>query len=165
MEPVSYIFCNSCRHRNPPRSSFCSACGQILDLPEERTISLAKTDPLQDAPGDFDNVEVALGGIHVGQGILVVRSGSLIGERFALGTLASIGRNPECEICLDDVTVSRRHAEVSHIADSYVVRDMGSLNGTYVNQARVDEQPLNHGDELQIGKFRMVFFDGASVSS
>ena len=162
---MSYVFCNSCGHRNPPKSSFCSACGQVLDLPEERTIALAKTDPLQDAAGDFDNVEVTIGGIHVGQGMLVIRSGAQTGERFALGTLVSIGRNPECEICLDDVTVSRRHAEVSHIAESYVVRDLGSLNGTYVNQHRVDEQALSHGDELQVGKFRMVFFDGASVSS
>jgi len=126
---------------------------------------LAKTDPLQDAAGELDNVEVTIGGIHVGQGMLVIRSGAQTGERFTLGTLVSIGRNPECEICLDDVTVSRRHAEVSHIADSYVVRDMGSLNGTYVNQQRVDEKALGHGDELQIGKFRMVFFDGANVAS
>jgi pSer/pThr/pTyr-binding forkhead associated (FHA) protein len=73
-----------------------------------------------------------------------------------------IGRNPECTVCLDDVTVSRRHAELRLGSDGYLVTDMGSLNGTYVNQERVEEILLQNGDELQVGKYRMVFFDGAS---
>lgn len=161
-----YIFCNSCGHRNPPKSSFCSACGGVLDLPEQRTIVLAKTDPLQDAPGDSDNVHVTITDIHSGNGLLVVRSGDQTGEHFTLDNpIVSIGRHPDSTIYLDDVTVSRRHAEVHHIGGSYVVRDLGSLNGTYVDQERVEERQLSHGDELQIGKFRMVFFDGAVISS
>jgi pSer/pThr/pTyr-binding forkhead associated (FHA) protein len=74
--------------------------------------------------------------------------------------LTTIGRHPDSAICLDDVTVSRRHAQVSLDNGRYVVRDLGSLNGTYVNQMRIDELALEQGDELQIGKYRMVFFNG-----
>ncbi len=83
-------------------------------------------------------------------------------ESISLSTevLTRLGRHPESEIRLDDITVSRRHAEVTRIGDSYTVRDVGSLNGTYVNQHRVDDATLAHGDEVQIGKFRLVFFDG-----
>lgn len=137
-----------------------------MDLPEQRTIVLAKTDPLQDAPGDADNVHVTITDIHSGNGLLVVRSGDQTGEHFTLDDpIVSIGRHPDSTIYLDDVTVSRRHAEVHHVGGSYVVRDLGSLNGTYVDQERVEERQLSHGDELQIGKFRMVFFDGAVISS
>lgn len=161
-----YIFCNSCGHRNPPKSSFCSACGGVLDHPGERTIVLAKTDPLQDAPGDSDNVHVTITDSHSGHGLLVVRAGDQTGESFALDVpVISIGRDPESDIYLDDVTVSRRHAEVHQVGGAYVVRDLGSLNGTYVDQERVEERQLMHGDELQIGKFRMVYFDGTEVSS
>jgi pSer/pThr/pTyr-binding forkhead associated (FHA) protein len=138
----------------------------VLDHPEQRTIVLAKTDPLQDAPGDSDNVHVTITALHSGHGLLVVRSGDQTGESFALDLpVVSIGRHPESTIYLDDVTVSRRHAEIHQVAGAYVVRDLGSLNGTYVDQERVEERQLSHGDELQIGKFRMVYFDGAEVSS
>ena len=84
------------------------------------------------------------------------------GDRFALDTdITRLGRHPDSEIRLDDITVSRRHAEVQHTADGYVVADSGSLNGTYVNQERVERATLHHGDELQIGKFRLVFFERA----
>ena len=127
---------------------------------------LAKTDPLQDAPGNSDNVRVTITDSHTGNGLLVVRSGDQTGERFSLDDkIVSIGRHPECTIYLDDVTVSRRHAEVHQVGGAYVVRDLGSLNGTYLNQELVEERQLGHGDELQIGKFRMVFFDGADVTS
>ena len=69
-----------------------------------------------------------------------------------------LGRHPDSEISLDDITVSRRHAEIEHRADIWLVRDAGSLNGTYVNHRRIEETPLAHGDEVQVGKFRLVFF-------
>ena len=132
----------------------------MLDLPDERTIVLAKVDPLQDAPGDADNVSLSSAELHSGMGLLVIRSGSQSGNRYVVEALTSIGRHPESAICLDDVTVSRRHAEVVLENGRYVVRDLGSLNGTYVNQMRIDELALEQGDELQIGKYRMVFFNG-----
>ncbi len=164
---MAYTYCNSCGHRNPPQSTFCSACGTVLDHPGERTIVLSKVDSLQDAPGPQDNVQILLSeirGSDGAHGLLVMRSGERSGERFALtAERLEIGRNPECSVCLDDVTVSRRHAEIRSHDNHSVVTDLGSLNGTYVNQERVEEVVLQNGDELQIGKFRMVFFDGAGI--
>lgn len=158
---MAYVFCNSCGHRNPPTAAFCSACGSTLDVPADRTITIAKVDPLQDAPGPDDDVMVNLDDVSTGLGVLVVRAGAQAGQRFQLrNPLTRLGRHPDSEISLDDITVSRRHAEVERGAEGhYLVRDAGSLNGTYVNQERIDEVILQHGDELQVGKFRMVFFD------
>jgi pSer/pThr/pTyr-binding forkhead associated (FHA) protein len=156
---MTHVFCNQCGHRNPSESAFCSSCGSLLDRPADHTITLAKVDPLQDAPGTADDTIVELDGLAGGVPSLVVRSGSQAGASFALSDpLTRLGRHPDSEIMLDDITVSRRHAEVAHIDGEWRVRDAGSLNGTYVNHERVDERTLQHGDELQVGKFRLVFF-------
>ncbi|MEM8925304.1 MAG: FHA domain-containing protein [Actinomycetota bacterium] len=90
--------------------------------------------------------------------MFVVRQGPKRGSRIHLDSDAiTIGRHPDSDIFLDDVTVSRRHAEVRRIGDSFEVADAGSLNGTYVNQARVENERLADGDELQVGKFKLVF--------
>ena len=159
---MAYTFCNKCGHRNPPESLFCSACGSPLDLHADHTISLAKVDPLLDASGPADDVQVDLNQLPSEGGVLIVRSGSQAGETFVLSDpLTRLGRHPDSEIMLDDITVSRRHADVERTATGYVARDSGSLNGTYVNQQRIDEAPLRQGDELQVGKFRLVFFERA----
>ncbi len=159
---MAYTFCNKCGHRNPPESLFCSACGSPLDLQADHTISLAKVDPLLDASGPADDVQVDLNQLPSEGGVLIVRSGSQAGETFVLSDpLTRLGRHPDSEIMLDDITVSRRHADVERTATGYVARDSGSLNGTYVNQQRIDEAPLRQGDELQVGKFRLVFFERA----
>jgi pSer/pThr/pTyr-binding forkhead associated (FHA) protein len=158
---MAYLFCNQCGHRNPPGSLFCSSCGWALDSVSNRTVTLARVDPAQDAPGPADDLTVDFDQLTEGVGTLIVRAGSQAGERFPLvDVLTRLGRHPESEIILDDITVSRRHAEVTRVGATYIVRDVGSLNGTYVNQERVEEAPLRHGDELQVGKFRLVFFDG-----
>ena len=155
---MSYVFCNRCGHRNPPVSGFCSACGSVLDVVDDRTITLAKVDPLQDAPGIADDVVVDLSDIAVGEAILVVRGGDDEGNFFGLRTqVTTIGRHPESDIVLDDITVSRRHSELRLVDGRYVASDAGSLNGTYVNQQRIDSAVLAQGDELQVGKFRLVF--------
>ena len=74
-------------------------------------------------------------------------------------TLTRLGRHPDSEISLDDITVSRRHADIRRADEGYEVADSGSLNGTYVNQERIERAVLQHGDELQIGKFRLVYFE------
>jgi hypothetical protein len=159
---VAYVFCNKCGHRNPPESGFCSACGTALDVISDHTITLAKVDPLQDAPGLADDVQFSLSDIPSDGGVLIVRSGAQAGETFLLASpLTRLGRHPDSEIMLDDITVSRRHADVERVPEGYVVRDAGSLNGTYVNQQRIDEAQLHQGDELQVGKFRLVFFERA----
>jgi len=160
---MAHVFCNQCGHRNPLESAFCSSCGSVLDRPADHTVTLAKVDPLQDAPGMADDTIVDLRDLPTDVASLVVRSGSQAGETFPLTALVTrLGRHPESEIILDDITVSRRHAEVERVDSGYVVRDAGSLNGTYVNQTRVDQSSLRHGDELQVGKFRMVFFELAA---
>lgn len=160
---MTYVFCNRCGHRNPPTSAFCSACGSVLDLKEEHTITLAKVDPLQDAPGPQDDVIVELDEIPEGMPILVVRGGDDEGRYFTLaGGVTRIGRHADSDVVLDDITVSRRHCELQHQSGGYLVRDMGSLNGTYVNQERVDESEVRHGDEIQVGKFHLVLLEGVS---
>jgi pSer/pThr/pTyr-binding forkhead associated (FHA) protein len=160
---MAYVFCNQCGHRNPPESGFCSSCGSVLDGIADHTITLAKVDPLQDAPGADDDVVVSVGDLAVGVASLIVRSGSQAGDAFALDDqLTRLGRHPDSEISLDDITVSRRHAEVERTDAGYVVRDAGSLNGTYLNAERIDDEVVLHqGDELQVGKFRLVFFERA----
>lgn len=154
------VFCNQCGHRNPPESHFCSSCGSPLDRVADQTVTLAPVDPLQDAPGDADDIHVPLSELPDEWAVLIVRAGEQAGDRFALDqSPIRLGRHPDSEIILDDITVSRRHASIEHVADGYTLSDAGSLNGTYVNQQRIDHVKLHHGDELQIGKFRLVFFD------
>ena len=94
--------------------------------------------------------------------VLIVRSGVQAGDRFTLkGNVTKLGRHPDSEIMLDDITVSRRHATIQRTDEGYVVSDAGSLNGTYLNQERIDRAVIRHGDELQIGKFRLVLFERA----
>ena len=156
---MKYVFCNKCGHRNPPGSAFCSACGSVLDVPgDSQTIVLTRPDPLQDAPGQADDVVVDINEISGDEALLVVRDGPEVGRRYRLtAATTTVGRFPENDIELDDITVSRRHATIHRVGSGFLVRDAGSLNGTYVNQRRVEEGSLAQGDELQIGKFRMVF--------
>ena len=97
-------------------------------------------------------------GLPEGQALLVVKRGPNAGSRFLLDqATTSAGRHPDSDIFLDDVTVSRKHAVFQADGESFVVRDVGSLNGTYVNRERIDSAVLRAGDEVQIGKFRLVF--------
>ncbi|AZA13505.1 FHA domain-containing protein [Corynebacterium choanae] len=102
--------------------------------------------------------------IPAGAGLLVVKRGPNSGARFLLDQeVTSVGRSPESDIFLDDVTVSRRHAEFRMADGEFRVCDLGSLNGTYVNREPKDEQTVHDGDEIQIGKFRLVFVAGRSA--
>lgn len=103
-----------------------------------------------------------------GSALLVVHRGPGEGTEFVLPATAdvvTVGRSPESGIFLDDVTVSRHHAEFRHGAEGWSVQDIGSLNGTYVNRVRVDDQHLGGGDEVQVGKFRFVFLLGLDAPS
>ncbi|MGA1257643.1 MAG: FHA domain-containing protein [Ilumatobacteraceae bacterium] len=158
---VQYVFCNQCGHRNPPVSTFCSVCGGVLDKPSLRTGVLPKTDPLLDGIFDDDNAVVQEGEVAPGEVMLVIRQGPEIGTRYSLvGEQISVGRVPDNDIQLDDVTVSRQHAVLVRQGAAWLVRDLGSLNGTYVNNERVDESVIEHGDALQIGRFHLVAFFG-----
>ena len=168
------VYCNNCGHKNPIGSNFCSSCGAILetDSPENTTITFHPTSPVDPVgPGDSgddpadDEVPVELTELPTDLGVLVVKRGQNAGSRFTLTSpVTTAGRHPESDIFLDDVTVSRRHVEIAVAGDGFVVRDVGSLNGTYLNRERIDEAPLVNGDELQIGKFKLVFLQGGTDS-
>jgi pSer/pThr/pTyr-binding forkhead associated (FHA) protein len=97
--------------------------------------------------------------LRPGTALLIVLRGPNSGARFLLDDAeVTSGRHPDSDIFLDDVTVSRKHALFARSDRGYVVRDAGSLNGTYVNRERIDEAPLQTGDEVQIGKFRLVYY-------
>jgi pSer/pThr/pTyr-binding forkhead associated (FHA) protein len=154
------VFCNRCGHRNAPGSNFCSSCGAPLGpmAPgEERTtiVYIPET-------GEEEAFPVEVEEVPAGVGFLVVKRGPNVGSRFALDAdVVQAGRHPDSHIFLDDITVSRRHAEIVREPDgSYTVRDAGSLNGTYLNRERVEAAKLSDGDELQIGTFKLVFLTG-----
>jgi len=132
--------------------------------PERTTVFRA--DFLTDAEGVGAPVqEPAVAGVDAlpaGSALLVVKRGPNAGSRFLLDQdTTSAGRHPDSDIFLDDVTVSRRHAEFRREGGEFVVIDVGSLNGTYVNREPVDQAVLANGDEVQIGKFRLVFLTSA----
>ncbi len=153
---VDAVFCHNCGHRNPEGVNFCSSCGHaLLADGDDATITLQPTD---DGDATEDRPDVTLVEVPHGAGVLVVTRGPNIGARYLLGEhVVKAGRHPESDIFLDDITVSRRHVEISPKDGAYWVRDVGSLNGTYVNRERIDEVPLAPGDEVQIGKFKLVY--------
>ena len=156
---MAEVFCNQCGHRNPAGSNFCSSCGAALELSrDDRTITFQGIDA---AEGTDDDVTVGLDELPGDTGVLVVKRGDNAGSKFALqAEVTTAGRHPDSHIFLDDITVSRRHAEIARTPAGYVVRDVGSLNGTYLNRERIEEASIANGDELQIGKFKLVFFAG-----
>ena len=114
-----------------------------------------------DARGLSAEDQATIDALRPGTGLLIVLRGPNTGARFLLDDAeVSTGRHPDSDIFLDDVTVSRRHAEFVQEGAGYSLRDVGSLNGTYVNRELVDHAGLRTGDEVQIGKFRLVFYAG-----
>ncbi|WP_250567158.1 FHA domain-containing protein [Streptomyces sp. Tu102] len=173
--PMSALVCTRCGNRNAENSRFCSNCGAPLrsgatpERPSETTSTIsisgieaydAETTGQTQIPALSPEAQAAVDALPLGSALLVVRRGPNSGSRFLLdGDLTTAGRHPQSDIFLDDVTVSRRHVEFRRAQDgSFTVADVGSLNGTYVNRERIDQVPLNNGDEVQIGKYRLVFY-------
>jgi pSer/pThr/pTyr-binding forkhead associated (FHA) protein len=168
-------FCTNCGHRNPDDARFCANCGTRLvsttpptDEPSRdpsATMSFrapSKSEQTDERPLNEEDA-AAVDALPEGSALLVVQRGPSAGSRFLLDTdVVTAGRHPDSEIFLDDVTVSRRHAEFRRGPEGYRVSDVGSLNGTYVNRDRIDELVLQGGDEVQIGKFRLVYFAGGA---
>ncbi|MCW2759110.1 MAG: signal peptide protein [Nocardioidaceae bacterium] len=130
----------------------------VTDSSATITFGVPQTD---DDRGLDDDDAAAVDALPTGSALLVVQRGPGAGNRFLLDQeVVTAGRHPDSEIFLDDITVSRRHVEFRSTGDGYTVTDVGSLNGTYVNRDRIEESTLQNGDEVQIGKFRLVFFAG-----
>ena len=164
---MASVFCTQCGQQNPDDSRFCARCGASLTAPggdasaprpgeQTTTISMSGLESAE----DHDEVdELGVEALPSGSALLVVKRGPNAGSRFLLDKdLTTAGRHPESDIFLDDVTVSRRHAEFHREGGGFAVRDVGSLNGTYLNRERIEQAPLANGDEVQIGKFRLVYF-------
>jgi hypothetical protein len=168
------VYCTGCGQPNPDGARFCSNCGTPLaQLPGERateTTSAIYLGGSETADADFSDDSVAeapaLDALPPGTALLVVRRGPNAGSRFLLDSdLTLVGRHPESDIFLDDITVSRRHAEFYRQGGGFTVRDVGSLNGTYVNRERIEEADLTGGEEVQVGKFRLVFLAGPRLQA
>ncbi|MGC4112004.1 MAG: FHA domain-containing protein [Nocardioides sp.] len=167
-------YCSNCGNANPDDARFCSQCGSRLASDEApatpeiavdstATISLAGTAaPDVSSDRQLNPVDAAaVDALPIGSALLVVQRGPGAGSRFLLDKdVVTAGRHADSEIFLDDVTVSRRHATFTREGDSFTVADAGSLNGTYVNRDRIDHVALKDTDEVQIGKYRLVFFQG-----
>ena len=154
------IVCARCGHQNAESARFCSSCGAPLPDTGDATQSIAAVESeatiAEETAADLDELPDGIGAV-------IVDRGPNAGSRFLLEhTTTAAGRHPESEIFLDDVTVSRRHAMFERRPDGYVLRDVGSLNGTYANGDRVDEYQLRNGDEVQIGRYRLMFLVGGS---
>jgi pSer/pThr/pTyr-binding forkhead associated (FHA) protein len=150
------VRCTKCGHRNPDGAHFCANCGSPLQ--EDTTISFTPIEVEEEAGTEAGAPQSEL---EAGQALLVVQRGPNAGSKFLIDNdVTSAGRHPESDIFLDDVTVSRRHAEFLRQDDRFLVKDVGSLNGTYVNRQRVEQAQLASGDELQIGKFKLTFYVG-----
>lgn len=166
------VFCTNCGQANPGDARYCANCGTVLmaSVPsaepvESETSTHTLTPPeieaLEAGPeerGLAEETASAVEALPTETALLVVKRGPNAGSRFHLDTaLTTAGRHPDSDIFLDDVTVSRRHAEFHREEHGFTVRDVGSLNGTYVNRERVERQSLASGDEVRIGKFGLVF--------
>ncbi len=180
-------FCTACGKQNPDDARFCSRCGTklVVDHPvadgpavspaeglggsapgaDEATATISISTPPEKADTSDRHLSpvdaAAVDALPSGSAMLVVQKGPSAGSRFLLDKdEVGAGRHNESEIFLDDVTVSRRHAVFTREGNEFSVADAGSLNGTYVNRDRIDKVVLKDSDEVQIGKYRLVFFSG-----
>lgn len=161
------MYCRHCGHENRDDDSVCANCGRPLETSEDATTGIfpaqvdqagatATEEPSQAPPSEAAEVVAAL---EPGTALLFAVRGPNQGARFLLDRdRTTIGRHPESDIFLDDITVSRRHAEFRRDGGGFVVHDAGSLNGTYVNGQRADARAVASGDEVQVGKFKLVAY-------
>jgi hypothetical protein len=150
---VSVVYCQECGFQNPESANYCSRCGSLLAKGDAQSTETTQSFSAEDV-GDLDHEDFGL----EGPALVVRAGGGRAGESFKpTGERTRIGRSPDCEIFLDDVTVSRNHAVLVEANGKFTVEDQGSLNGTFVNRKRIDSAPLQEGDEVQIGKYRMTF--------
>ena len=152
---MSHVYCPECGFQNPEAANYCSRCGAMLVKDEpgsETTMSYTPEDAEEGAALTLEELGTE------GPALVVRSGGGRAGEHFVpQGERTTIGRSPDCDVFLDDVTVSRKHAVFTRDGERWRLDDQGSLNGTFVNRERVDAAVLSDGDEIQIGKYRLTY--------
>ena len=152
---MTHVHCPECGFQNLEAARFCEKCGAPL-IPDEggdQTLSSL-------LPADDDDHSEEHDLSYEGTALIVRSGAGRPGETYPLDReRLTIGRSPEADIFLDDVTVSRRHAHLLRQGKGFAIKDEGSLNGTFVNRRRVDSKLLEDGDELQIGKYKLTFLE------
>lgn len=148
--------CPECGFANDDGASYCQRCGAFLAQSESPPGTTTATYKIGET-GELEVIELE-DVVSRGAALVIRAGGGRAGESFPLeGERMTVGRRPESDIFLDDVTVSRDHAVIVRRGEGYFLDDCGSLNGTYVNRRRIDSHHLTDGDELQIGKYKLAF--------
>lgn len=152
------MYCTHCGHENPADANFCGNCGRPQSRIGDATTGSMGADELDSGAVEKGlDPRAMLAELEPGTALLAVVRGPNEGARYLLDSEAvTVGRHPDSDIFLDDITVSRRHAEFRRQGNGFRVHDAGSLNGTYVNGRRVEDQSVTTSDEVQIGKFKLV---------
>jgi len=158
------LHCTECGFVNDEGANYCQRCGSPLararDVPPAAGAAAGESVTATyriDETGELVPVEIGEVTAH-GPALVIRAGGGRAGESFAIdGERMAIGRRPDSEVFLDDITVSRDHALLVNRAGQWYLDDCGSLNGTYVNRARIDSHRLEEGDEVQIGKYKLTF--------
>ena len=150
--------CPECGFSNADGANYCQRCGHFIGQPEPADAAESSTATYRiDETGELVPVEIE-DVVRQGAALIVRAGGGRVGESFPLeGDRITIGRRPDSDVFLDDVTVSRDHALIVRRSGEYHLDDLGSLNGTYVNRRRIESHHLADGDELQVGKYKLTF--------
>jgi pSer/pThr/pTyr-binding forkhead associated (FHA) protein len=152
---LSHIYCPECGFQNLESAHYCSRCGALLVVegdPDETTMTISADEVQEEHAALLEELGIE------GPALVIRSGGGRTGEAFSLDRAqTTVGRSPDCDIFLDDVTVSRRHAVVTRGDAAFTIEDLGSLNGTFLNRSRIDRSDLDNGDEVQIGKYRLIY--------
>ena len=152
---MSHVYCPECGFQNPEAANYCTKCGALLVRDESGSDTTMSFTPDE---GDEESTDLAAELKTEGPALVVRSGGGRAGEHFLLEQeRTTVGRSPDCDIFLDDVTVSRRHALLKQANGRFVIEDQGSLNGTFLNRRRIESAQLDDGDEVQIGKYKLTF--------